>query len=63
VLGSGHWLKVRIGLLLSPVLIAVGVVFDSLFSASPALDDGLLVSAAVVIGIALFATRGRGVSN
>ena len=42
------------------VMIFVGVVIDSLFSASWALDDGLLLAAAAVIALALLLTRGRG---
>jgi hypothetical protein len=41
------------------VLIAAGVVVDSLLSASWALDDGLLIAAAVIIGLALFLLRGH----
>ena len=42
------------------IIIVAGVVIDSLFSASWALDDGLLVAAAAVIGLALPVTRNRG---
>jgi hypothetical protein len=45
---------------LSLVLILAGVVLDTLFSASPAFDDGLLLAAAAVIALVLFLTRGRG---
>jgi drug/metabolite transporter (DMT)-like permease len=55
-----HWLRVPVGLVLALVLIFAGVVIDSLFSASWALDDGLLLAAAVVIALALVLTRGRG---
>ena len=41
------------------IVIFAGVVIDSLFSASWALDDGLLLTAAAVIGLALVVTRGR----
>jgi hypothetical protein len=52
-----HWLRrVLVGAL---VLIAAGVVVDSLLSASWALDDGLLIAAAVIIGLALFLLRGH----
>jgi hypothetical protein len=42
------------------IIILAGVVIDSLFSASWALDDGLLLAAAAVIAMALLVTRGRG---
>jgi hypothetical protein len=45
------------------IIIFAGVVIDSLFSASWALDDGLLLAAAAVITLALLATRGRGRSE
>ena len=41
-------------------VILAGMVTDSLLSASWALDDGLLVASAAVIGLALLLTRGRG---
>jgi hypothetical protein len=47
-------------LVLSLVLIFAGIVVDSLFSASWALDDGLLLAAAGVIALALVRIRGRG---
>jgi hypothetical protein len=47
-------------LALSLVLIFAGIVIDSLFSASWALDDGLLLTAAAVIGVVLLRIRGRG---
>jgi len=47
-------------LVLALVLVFAGIVIDSLFSASRALDDGLLVAAAAVIVLALFLIRGRG---
>jgi hypothetical protein len=40
------------------IIIFAGVVIDSLFSASWALDDGLLLAAAAVIALALLVTRG-----
>jgi hypothetical protein len=43
-------------------MIFAGVVIDSLFSASWALDVGLLLVAAAVIALALLVTRGRGQS-
>jgi hypothetical protein len=58
--GHVHWLRVRVGLVLALILIFAGVVIDSLFSASWALDDGLLLAAAAVIALALVLTRGRG---
>ena len=54
------WHRVRVGLVLSLVLIFAGIVVDSLFSASWALDDGLLLAAAGVIALALVRIRGRG---
>ena len=42
------------------IIIFVGVAIDSLFSFSWALDDGLLLTAAAVIALALLVTRGRG---
>ena len=47
-------------LVLLLVLLFAGIVIDSLFSASWALDDGLLLAAAAVIGLALVRIRGRG---
>jgi hypothetical protein len=44
---------------LALIVIFAGIVLDSLFSASWALDDGLLLTAAAVIALALFLTRGR----
>jgi len=44
---------------LALIVIFAGIVLDSLLSASWALDDGLLLAAAVVIAVALFLTRGR----
>jgi hypothetical protein len=56
-----RWHRVRVGLVVA--LIFAGVVIDSLFSASWALDDGLLLAAAAVIALALLVTRGRGRSE
>jgi hypothetical protein len=58
--GHVHWHWLRIGLVVALIIIFAGVVIDSLFSASWALDDGLLLAAAAVIALALFLTRGRG---
>jgi hypothetical protein len=58
-----RWHKVRVGLVVALVIIFAGVVIDSLFSASWALDDGLLLTAAAVIALALLVTRGRGRSE
>jgi len=55
-----HWHRVRVGLVGALVLVFVGVVVDSLLSASWVLDDGLLLLAAVIIVVALVLTRGRG---
>ena len=52
--------RLRVGLVLSLILIFAGIVTDSLLSASWALDDGLLLAAAAVIALALLLTRGRG---
>lgn len=41
------------------IIIFAGVVIDSLFSASWALDDGLLLAAAAVIALTLFLMRSR----
>jgi hypothetical protein len=60
MLSHDRWHRIRIGLVAALVLIFAGVVFDSLFSASWALDDGLLLAAAAVIALALFVVRGRG---
>jgi hypothetical protein len=60
MLRDAHWNRVRVGLVLSLVLIFAGIVIDSLFSASWALDDGLLLAAAAVIALALVRIRGRG---
>ena len=45
------------------IIIFAGVVIDSLFSDSWALDVGLLLAVAAVIALALLATRGRGRSE
>jgi len=58
--GHAHWHRARIGLVLSLILIFAGILVDSLLSASPALDDGLLLAAAAVIALALLLIRGRG---
>ena len=57
---QAQWHRVRVGLVLALVLVFAGIVIDSLFSASRALDDGLLVAAAALIVLALFLIRGRG---
>jgi hypothetical protein len=53
----GRLAQVRVGLVVALIIIFAGVVIDSLFSASWALDDGLLLAAAV-IALALLVTRG-----
>jgi hypothetical protein len=55
-----HWHRVRVGLVVALIVIFAGVVIDSLFSASWASDDGLLLAAAAVIALGLLLTRGRG---
>ena len=50
--------RVRVGLVLALVVIFAGIVVDSIFSASWALDDGLLLAAAAVVALALFRIRG-----
>ena len=55
-----RWHRIRVGLVVALVLIFAGVVIDSLFSASWALDDGLLLAATAVIAVALLLARGRG---
>jgi hypothetical protein len=55
-----RWHRIRVGLVVALVLIVAGVVTDSLFSASWALDDELLLAAAAVIALALLLARGRG---
>lgn len=55
--------RVRVGLVVALIIIFAGVVIDSLFSASWALDVGLLLTAAAVIALALLVTRGRGQSE
>ena len=57
------WHRVRVGVGGRAIIIFAGVVIDSLFSASWALDDGLLLAAAAVIALALLVTRGRGRSE
>jgi hypothetical protein len=57
-----RWHRVRVGLVIALIIIFAGVVIDSLFSASWALDDGLLLVAAAVIALAVLVTRGRGQS-
>jgi hypothetical protein len=58
-----RWHGVRVGLAVALIIIFAGVVIDSLLSASWALDDGLLLAAAAVIGLGLLVTRGRGRSE
>jgi hypothetical protein len=60
MLGRAHWHRVRVGLVLSLILIFAGMVVDSIFSASWALDDGLLLAAAAIVALALLRIRGRG---
>ena len=60
MLRQARWHRVRVGLVLSLILIFAGIVLDSLFSANWALDDGLLLAAAAVIALALLRIRGRG---
>ena len=57
------WHRVRVGLLVALIIIFAGVVIDSLFSASWALDVGVLLAAAAVIALVLLVTRGRGRSE
>jgi len=47
-------------LVVALVVIFAGVLIDSLFSASWAFDDGLLLAVAAVIALALLLTRGGG---
>ena len=58
-----RWHRVRVGLVIALIIIFSGVVIDSLFSASWALDVGLLLAAAAVISLALLLTRDRGRSE
>jgi hypothetical protein len=60
MLREAQWHRVRIGLTLALILVLAGIVVDSLFSSSAALDDSLLLVAGAAIVVALFATRGRG---
>jgi hypothetical protein len=60
MLREPHRHRLRVGLVLSLLLIFAGIVTDSLLSASWALDDGLLLAAAALIALALLLTRGRG---
>jgi hypothetical protein len=60
MLRQADWHRIRVGLVLSLVFIFAGIVVDSLFSSSWALDDGLLLAAAAVIALALLRIRGRG---
>ena len=59
MLRDAHRHRVRVGLVLALIVVFAGIVLDSLFSASWALDDGLLLAAAAVIALALLLTRGR----
>lgn len=59
----GRWHRVRVGFVVALVIIFAGVVIDSLYSASWALDVGLLPAWAAVIALALLMTRGRGRSE
>ena len=58
-----EWHRVRVGLVVALIIIFAGVVIDSLFSASWALDVGVLLAAAAVIALVLLVTRGRGRSE
>ena len=58
-----QWHRIRVGLVAALILIFAGVVIDSLYSASWALDDGLLLAAATVVALALVLTRDRGRSE
>jgi hypothetical protein len=58
--GHVRWHRVRVGFVVALIIIFAGVVIESLFSASWALDDGLFLAAAAVIALALLVTRGRG---
>jgi len=60
MLREPHRHRLRLGLVLSLILIFAGIVTDSLLSASWALDDGVLLAAAAVIALALLLTRGHG---
>ena len=60
MLRDAQWHRARVGLVLALILVLAGIVLDSLFSASRALDDSLLVVAAAAIVGALVAMRGRG---
>ena len=51
--------RLRVGLVIALILVLAGVVIDSLFSASWALDDGLLLAAAADIALTLFLMRSR----
>ena len=51
--------RLRVGAVIALILVLAGVVIDSRFSASWALDDGLLLAAAAVIAVALFLMRSR----
>ena len=57
------WHRVRVGLVVALIIIFAGVVIDSLFSASWALDVGVLLAAAAVLALVLLVTRGRGRSE
>ena len=59
MLRDAHWHRVRVGLVVALIIIFAGIMLDSAFSASWALDDGLLLAAAAVMALALFLTRGR----
>lgn len=58
-----QWHRISVGLVAALILIFAGVVIDSLFSASWALDDGLLLASAAVVALALLLTRDRGQSE
>jgi hypothetical protein len=60
MLRDPHRRRIRVVLVLVLVLLFAGIVIDSLFSASWALDDALLLAAAAVIALALVRLRGRG---
>jgi hypothetical protein len=55
-----RWHRVHVALVLALIVIFVGIVLDSLLSASWVVDDALLLAAAAVIAVVLFVTRGRG---
>jgi drug/metabolite transporter (DMT)-like permease len=59
MLGRLHSHRLRRGLVVALIVVLAGVVINLLFSATPALQVGLLLAAAALFALALLLMRGR----